>query len=167
MGADLICFITKGPLKLDSRKKTKAVAQIKRVVQLLVEVRKIYKSSENSEAAEHEIQKLDLTPLCHVWKDNQAKRSIRITIGDQSMLDDLWYLVELKPERLVEELFAVWHGSSTIRVRDGSSRPDPDDPKRQIVIAGELSWGDEPDGLGYQTLKAAFESGIADIFGIT
>ena len=37
--------------------------------------------------------------------------------------------------------------------RDCAFRDNPDKPDRLIVIGGEMSWGEEPEGSGYQTLK--------------
>jgi hypothetical protein len=49
--------------------------------------------------------------------------------------------------------------------RDMAVRQDPDDPNRKVVVAGELSWGSEPDGAGYQLLKRAFDLNIAQMLG--
>jgi hypothetical protein len=35
------------------------------------------------------------------------------------------------------------------------------------VVAGERSWGDEPQGVGYQMLKKAFGLTIAQRLGVT
>jgi hypothetical protein len=43
---------------------------------------------------------------------------------------------------------------------------DPLHPRRKVVVAGELSWGDEPEGAGYQMLKKAFGLTIAQRLGV-
>jgi len=50
--------------------------------------------------------------------------------------------------------------------RDCCSRKDPDDPKQIIVFAGDMSWGDDPEGSGYQYLKELINSGIGEVLGI-
>ncbi len=91
----------------------------------------------------------------------------------QSVLGDSDYDVESRhvftgtPEELakaVQEFVEAWNDSC---FRDTSYRIDPDKPDRKVVVAGELSWGDEPDGFGYQMLKKAFGLGIAQRLGVT
>lgn len=50
--------------------------------------------------------------------------------------------------------------------RDVCLRDDPDNPRQRLVFAGEMSWGDEPDGYGYQMLKQALAWGYANVLGI-
>jgi hypothetical protein len=71
------------------------------------------------------------------------------------------------PEELakaVKDFAAAWNEG---RFRDLAFRTDPDKPDRKVAVAGELSWGDEPEGLGYQTLKKAFGLGIAQRLGVS
>jgi hypothetical protein len=56
--------------------------------------------------------------------------------------------------------------SSSTRRRDTCSREDPDNPHKKLVYAGEMSWGDEPQGQGYQMLKRALAWGFAEALGI-
>jgi hypothetical protein len=37
---------------------------------------------------------------------------------------------------------------------------------RLIVCAGEMTWGDEPDGLGYQWLKQVVSWGLGEALGL-
>ena len=104
-----------------------------------------------------------------------AKRSTTILIGDidereylvgellsvQSELDDIDFK---KPEDVVGKFADFWEGGAA---RDLSQRDDPDDRKQQIVVAGEMSWGDEPGGYGYQMLKMASQYGLLELFGIS
>ena len=50
--------------------------------------------------------------------------------------------------------------------RDSTWRYDPDNPKEILVFAGELSWGDTPQGGGYEYLDHLMKSGIAHLLGI-
>ena len=63
----------------------------------------------------------------------------------------------------VRDFVANWNQG---RFRDLTCRDDPEKPGRKVVVAGELSWGDEPDGAGYQMLKKAFGLGIAQRLGV-
>ena len=53
-----------------------------------------------------------------------------------------------------------------IEGRDTCSREDPDDPGQKLVYAGDMSYGDEPDGQGYQMLKQAIAWGYAEALGV-
>jgi len=50
--------------------------------------------------------------------------------------------------------------------RDCARRTDPDDKKQVLVFAGDMSWGDSPDGGGYKYLDEFLNSGIIDKLGI-
>lgn len=50
--------------------------------------------------------------------------------------------------------------------RDSAMITDPESPERVIVFAGEASWGDTPQGRGFQLLAEIGALGIAEAFGI-
>jgi hypothetical protein len=64
--------------------------------------------------------------------------------------------------KFIDDFYDFWKSSS----RDASSRIDPDDKTQQIVFAGDMSWGDEPDGYGYGLLKQLLECGVDEVLGI-
>jgi len=90
----------------------------------------------------------------------------------EQALDACGYEVEAKhvfsatPEELARIVQGFVDDWNKPYYRDMASRPDPDDRNRKVVVAGELSWGDEPDGAGYQLLKRAFGLGIAQSLGV-
>jgi hypothetical protein len=45
-------------------------------------------------------------------------------------------------------------------------RDHPADARQRLLFAGEMSWGDEPQGYGYQKLKQTFAWGFAEALGI-
>ena len=67
------------------------------------------------------------------------------------------------PEPVVKEFVDWWR---SLNARDTTFRVDPDDPRQRIVYAGDMSYGDEPDGRGYQMLKRAFAWGFAEALGV-
>ena len=67
------------------------------------------------------------------------------------------------PSSAIRAFVAWWHCTEG---RDTCSRVDTDDPRQKLVYAGEMSWGDEPEGHGYQMLKRAFAWGFAEALGI-
>ena len=67
------------------------------------------------------------------------------------------------PRAVIREFVAWW---ATTDGRDTCSRQDPDDARQKLVYAGEMSWGDDPDGHGYRMLQRAFAWGFAEALGI-
>lgn len=67
------------------------------------------------------------------------------------------------PEQDIRAFVDWWNSGGS---RDTCSRQDPDNSRQKIVYAGEMSWGDEPQGYGYQMLKKAFAWGVAEALGI-
>lgn len=67
------------------------------------------------------------------------------------------------PKPAICEFVAWW---ATTDGRDTCSRQDPDDARQKLVYAGEMSWGDEPEGYGYRMLKQAFAWGFAKALGV-
>jgi hypothetical protein len=51
--------------------------------------------------------------------------------------------------------------------RDCAVRRDPRDPKKRwLVFAGDRSWGESPEGAGFEMLKRGAVSGIAEDLGV-
>jgi hypothetical protein len=64
--------------------------------------------------------------------------------------------------KLVTNVLAEWPPN----YRDTSWIEDPDDPDQILVFAGEMSWGDEPQGGGYQAMRMLAQTGIGPAVGI-
>ena len=67
------------------------------------------------------------------------------------------------PTPAVREFVDWW---AALSARDTCSRPDPDDSDRVLVYAGEMTAGDEPNGLGYRMIRGAIAWGFAGPLGI-
>ncbi len=70
------------------------------------------------------------------------------------------------PENPEQDIRAFVEWWRTLGSRDTCSRSDPCNARQKIVYAGEMSWGDEPEGHGYRQLKRAFAWGFAEALGI-
>ncbi len=187
MGADLICYIAFGPkrIRFDDRKAAKVAQQVRLYLdacvsaaeQLLLGKKEVTDPRKGPVAAKCSItlhlpieEKAPAPSFASVdqLRSHPDHRSLV-----QGILADCDHEVESEhvftgtPEELVKavkEFATAWNEG---RFRDLSSRVDPDKPGRKVVVAGELSWGDEPDGLGYQMLKKAFGLGIAQRLGVS
>lgn len=69
-----------------------------------------------------------------------------------------------KVTRTTDDFIQIWNGESHARdlfVR----RITVGNESREVLFAGDMSWGDEPEGIGYQTLMGAAALGIHQHFG--
>jgi hypothetical protein len=153
MGADFICYMLVGPSKLSRSKALhkKAEKMLISYCDVATDAKKLTDiiDSGSIEGAESAQQLLDALKL-DLFKPHEE------------ICDCLWAAAyQDNPVRLIDELFDVWDGS-----RDSAYRNDPRDPKRRFWTAGEMSWGDEPDGFGYQTMKHADAVGLLALYGI-
>ena len=69
--------------------------------------------------------------------------------------------INADPYDIVNEIVKFWENWNS---RDCASRLL--NKKEQIIFAGEMTWGDEPDGVGYKCLKRMFILGIDKELGI-
>ena len=140
MGADQIGFLFKGPIKLDTTRTTTQLA-IERGKKVVEAIRWL--------AAHGHLPDHLSDSLSHLDGD-----TVDEFVQDPGSVPD--------PERTVKDLIEWWHGSA----RDTCKRLDPDDKEQIIGFAGEMSWGDEPSGRGYQILRDAHLLNVPDLFEI-
>lgn len=137
MGADLLAYVLVGPRNLDKGLGDSAVS-----------------------AAQERID------LCIKWA-GEEKEGMPKEVNEQFNAWELWDdwdvddVASLDAEESVKEFMELWNGN----YRDAASREDPNDPTRQITVAGEMSWGDEPEGA-YQICKNAVRLGVTDVFEV-
>lgn len=164
----MITYICFGPKKLDERKKPKCFKQAESVVALVKAAigfeARISDEEMTEEEAEREFRKLDLSPLKHLEVDSAAKSYITIQFSGGGGWDDLAYLTQIDHKKVVEDLFDLWNGQEA--ARDWAERSVPYDVLKKVVVAGDMSWGDEPEGWGFETLKQTDALGIHPIVGI-
>ena len=184
MGADLISYIAFGPrtIRPDQRKKTDTArnarayldACVSAAEQLLLGRKRVPAPRPIPVQAKcHQTLRLGGPPELPTFNNIEELRAHKDYQGlVQQALDACGYEVEAKHvfTTTLEDLAKIVQGFvddwNKPHYRDMASRPDPDDRNRKVVVAGELSWGDEPDGAGYQLLKRAFGLGIAQSLGV-
>ena len=149
MGADLISYILVGPEKLKaSAKATKAM--LARGETLVALAKRVVDES------------LDYDDLTEKEQD---------LVGTLEYEDLVNYVFDLDPSTVLAEFLSLWKNADA---RDCSARlfdvPSKTKGGRrqcfQILVAGDMSWGDEPEGAGYQTIKAALILGFPCQFGV-
>jgi hypothetical protein len=141
MGADLIGFLVKGPRELDRDRFELARGIAANVVGQATIAYEL-------ELADEPVEREDFDALDNTFIDLEY---------------DLERIRGLDPEDLLKALVSVWEEHDA---RDLVTRTDPDDEDQRIVFAGEMSWGDDPEGFAYQTIRDADKLGMLDVFGI-
>ena len=68
-------------------------------------------------------------------------------------------------EALARFLVRAWN-ELLPNARDVAFRQIPGDETRRIIFAGDMTWGDEPDGTGYVLLRVMHGCGFAEASGI-
>lgn len=147
MGADLITYIAVGPARPTKRQIESAIKGADKIIK---HCKKLVKLSDDEIALDHPL----LSDL----------------IGEEGLdnIDLVKPYIETialsNPKKVVKE-FLDWWGGRTY-ARDTNGRPDPHRPNEIIMVCGEMSWGDLPDGIGYQTMRQAYWLGIPYRLGI-
>jgi hypothetical protein len=141
MGADLVGYMLKGPRELDRDRFELARGIAANVIGQAGQARA-------AELAGEDFEREDFDALDNMLIDLDC---------------DLENIAELDPESALSDLVSVWEEGAE---RDLTTRIDPDDDEQRIVFAGEMSWGDEPEGFAYRTFRDADKLGMLDVFGI-
>ena len=187
MGADLICYIAFGPkrIRTDDRKVAKVAHQVRQYLdaciaaaeQVLLGKKEVPDPRKGPVAAkcsitlrlavEERAPTLSFASPDELRSHPEYRSLIQGVLADcdhEMESDHVFAGTPAELAKAVQEFAAGWNDG---RFRDWSFRLDPEKPGRKGVVAGELSWGDEPDGLGYQMLKKAFGLGIAQRLGVS
>lgn len=139
MGADLVTYFCYGPRKLKTDETTLAEAR-KKAQATIAAARQAFDTGN--------------------WED--AGLSHLDSGADECELRDI---LDTNVDSAIENLIAIWNKA---HARDVSWRFVPEQGDNDLIglVAGGMSWGDEPEGLGYQTLKVAHLLGLFPVFGI-
>ena len=187
MGADLIIYIAFGPkrIRVNDRKTTQVAQQVRQYLDACIaaaeqvllgkkdvpEPRKRPVEAKRSITLHLEIEETEPIPRFTSLEEIRSHPEYRSMV--QRVLADCGHEVESDhvftgtPQDLAKQIQEFVAGWNDGQFRDLSYRDDPEKPGRKVVVAGELSWGDEPDGRGYQMLKKAFGLGIAERLGVS
>lgn len=164
MGADLIGWMAKGPAELHVSPERKQ--EIAQRLQELVDWARDNLPANYDEAEEFLAQcGQEQLPACvdSMWAASYPEEFLQ-------MLEQLTPEGETDPAKsrdhllgYIDGLVEAWPPEGC---RDVSSAIDPDDSTQVLVFAGEMTWGDEPQGEGFQLLKRLAHSGIGEAVGI-
>ena len=187
MGADLICYIAFGPRKisLGDRKVNKVARQAREYLdgciaaaeRLLLGQKDVPDPRKGPVDAKRSITLClassthDNVPRFSSVEDLRAHPQyqdlVRRMLADCGRDVEAGHVFGSGLEGLAKEVRDFVAGWNNGGFRDLSYRVDPLHPRRKVVVAGERSWGDEPQGVGYQMLKKAFGLTIAQRLGVT
>jgi hypothetical protein len=97
---------------------------------------------------------------CEAWRPSQPFPK---GFADQYEVDAV---ADLNPEPVLTDLLALWNDEDV--PRDVNSRVVTLGKKKyRVLVCGGTSWGDSPEGLGYQTLEESRRLGYLDALEIT
>jgi hypothetical protein len=173
LGANLITFIAKGPFKATKKAQKAAISAAARVIQNAKDLVSAIDAKDAEDTPTEQLKHIEAT-IETLWDGKRVgKRVTRPFAGliDQEgydRLDDATpYLRDIAKANAAEEVtkfLAWWRGDEY--ARDTNSRLDPDDRKQQIVVCGEMSGGERPEGFGYTAMARAYYFDIPDALGI-
>jgi hypothetical protein len=164
MGADLIVFIAKGPQKFQKRAIERTVRHAK---QIQKKASKLYELLEEEEAAPEEKKGPFTEKTEKLFKDRAfSGAKCQVSIDSLSEFHEYGYLVQMAEEDIEERVkeFVEWWYSC--EGRDTCGRTDPDDKRKKIVVCGDMSGGDTPDGYGYSLMDRAYWFEIPETLGV-
>lgn len=137
MGAELIGYILVGPADI-SNKREVAIAAVNKTNAALD---KWAADPDSLSEEDHEL-------LTFFYDSGQ----------DDSDAEEL----KLDAEKFVDEFIEFWNSGS----RDSNFRLNPKDVSQKIVFAGDATWGDTPQGYGYELIYTAETFNVLDAFEI-
>jgi len=152
MGADLIMYICVGPkrIKLSEARRRKVVRDV------VIHRRKVLERACRDLAKTRRLSEERLQQ-CPDYEDVLIA-FLRDECNGEEILPDL---TGKEINKTLVQLVDLWNAKDY--ARDLNARVWKN---RRIVVAGEMSWGDEPEGYGYQLLKRAQAMGLLAALGI-
>ena len=95
------------------------------------------------------------------FEENLTKTDKKLLSGRE--IDDLEAMEGLVPSKVLDEFLNLWNGGE---YRDASDRlVELGGKTYKIVFAGDMSWGDEPEGGAYEAIKHAYFFGFPYALG--
>lgn len=151
MGADFIGYLVVGPGELDPGARKGAVDQARGMLAYVKAV--------------HGLKTLKARDRA---REKYAPFTRHLDHSNTRLDEDIAFLVGLRAAEIVDDVYGVWAGAGRDNMTRVLSHMHGHRLKKpmRIVAAGDMSWGDEPQGYAYQTLKAAEWLGLFPILGL-
>jgi hypothetical protein len=161
MGADLIGFLVKGPKAFTPEQVIMAKGRARAVIGFARELTEVLENEEefpnNDIQAWAKKKKINLQPLQHVHPEHIAQVVDCLTAAFPKD-------VAKQTDEFIDEFVAWWENDQYSR--DSCFREDPDDSTKWLVFAGDQTWGDPPDGYGYESIQLLVYLGADQMLGI-
>lgn len=141
MGADLIGYMYIGPAEISEERQQQALGYLNELSQEI-------KKAIDTQTVPEQLKELAQNKVC----DTDDTEEVLDYLENCISLDD--------PQSTLDDILTVWHNGA----RDVVSRFI--DKERRVVFAGDMSWGDSPQGFGYQILDLVSDTGLDGILGL-
>ena len=144
MGASQVGFLIFAPKRLEEDQRTESVRHFRNVqkeAKLIVEAK----------LTEETPLLLEMCKRRNLNVEDLKEMADEIVEMDFGVVEQIWNYIEAPPHQ---------------RAARDTMRRDVDF-QNQVIFAGEMTWGDTPDGLGYQIISRIFLLGLDDILGIS
>lgn len=156
MGADLIGYFAKGPEKLVvTKKKRRTISDELIALRDWLRPLMLRLDGETGDVAIETIFTEEVMQACPA----------QLGPVDEDDLRKIWgwlNVTGIQINALVDVLISNWPPT----FRDSSWMKDPDDPEQIMAFCGEMSWGDPPDGGGFEYLEQLGMLGVGTHLGI-
>jgi hypothetical protein len=156
MSESLIVHICKGPERILHKpsitKAKKHVAEIVKAARFADRMLKADKADALEKLPKDHLIRL-LEPM---MKNDQFTSYLEAEITIE------WMAVT-KPNKFVNEFVDWWNRGDA---NDTAWRMDPDDKRLKIVVCGAGTWGDSPDGQGYNLMQEAWRFDLPHMLGV-
>ena len=172
MGADLIGFFAKGPHRLDPSNRSQAIHEADCRLRWLRRARHLLDQLPPGSGENHREERAALVRLladCPLFDVDREHPDAGARVDWQELRSAINDIVSALPnldtadsQKVVDHFIASWPP----RCRDAACVPDPDDPSKLLVFAGDRSWGDRPDGAGFRLLAQASVLGTGHALGV-
>lgn len=150
MGAALCCYILVAPKEFTGEHKEaayKKLAQYRAMSKELGKNMDPWEDDVENPEFQHWIDKhKEHDDMFEAWFD-------RVNGGIEDLMDFLQV-----DNAVVDEFLSVWADGS----RDSSFRSLPGDKDKFIMVTGEMTWGDTPEGVAYQAVAGIHHYNLLD-----
>lgn len=179
MGADLVGYMLKGPDKISESVRVGAIKKGRRTLRAMRACRQLFDEYEELRHG------CDAPPVEQILRQDRVERRIRAALlalpghaavpdveACERLLESWGWLVDDSDgnphyvAQQVNDFCYMWNGNGTPRDVCKRTFVAPGGGVFQVLFAGAQTWGDPPDGHGYQMCHIIYALDLQDALGL-